>query len=129
MNMKNVNTTLKGLLPAAMVIALTGVSGVRAEISLNPETRHTSIPFRSGRKSGFWGIIPLIYNRGRDKVRVINFGRLAWFCRTTEKSGRQTFPIIFDGRCPGGLKGGMMLVFGSPDQARQQEAVRERSRD
>jgi len=81
-----------------------------AVISLNPETKHSTIPFRGGK--GYWGIIPLIFNLGHDNVRVINFGRLAWFCRAGERHGTQTFPIMFRG-----AKGGMMLVCGSPDQA------------
>jgi len=87
-----------------------------AVIAMNPKTEHkTDLGFRS--TGNFWQIVPLIYNRGRNNVRVISFGRLLWFC--TEKGvprkggkGRQTFPIVFDGR-KGGLKGGMMLVCGA----------------
>ena len=91
-----------------------------AEISLDPNTEHkTDIGFRSPRHPGFWKIVPLIYNRGHDNVRVIHLGKLFHFVRTDERHGEQTFPIVFDGRnerrtC--GVEGGMLVVAGSIEQ-------------
>jgi len=91
-----------------------------AEISLDPDTEHrTDIGFRSRRHPGFWKIVPLIYNRGHNNVRVIHLGKLLHFVRADERHGEQTFPIVFDGRndkrtC--GVEGGTLVVAGSIQQ-------------
>ena len=92
-----------------------------AEISLNPKTEHkTNIGFRSRRNPGYWQLVPLIYNRGRRNVRVIHLGTLVHSVWDKGKSGKQTFPIVFDGRndkrtC--GVEGGMLLVAGAATQS------------
>jgi len=92
-----------------------------AEISLNPDTEHKAdIGFRSPRHPGFWKMVPLIWNRGHDRVRVIHLGKLVHSVWQEEKRGKQTFPIVFDGRneqgtC--GLEGGLLLVKGSIGQS------------
>jgi len=88
-----------------------------AEISLNPDTEHTTdIGFRSFGIPGYWHTVPLIYNRGKDNFRVINFGALVYSDWRQEKHGKMTFPIVFDGRkddltC--GIEGGFLLSTGS----------------
>ncbi len=92
-----------------------------AEISLNPKTEHkTDIGFRP---TGSQQLIPLIYNHGRNNVRVIHLGTLVHSGRSdfdpATKPPKQTFPIVFDGRnkkrtC--GVNGGLLLVAGSAAQ-------------
>lgn len=92
-----------------------------AEISLNPETEHnTDIGFRSRRHPGYWKMVPLIYNHGHDNVRVIHLGTLVHSVWDEEHRGKQTFPVVFDGRndkrtC--GVEGGLLLVVGSVGQS------------
>jgi len=84
--------------------------GQGAEISLNPKTEHTSIsPGFRGRNGKLYPVIPLIYNHGRNNVRVIYLG--------TAVGG--SFPVLFDGRnekrtCA--IEGGLLLVTGSAEQ-------------
>jgi len=91
-----------------------------AEISLNPETEHKAdIGFRS-RRPGYWQIVPLVYNHGHHNVRVIHLGTLVHSVWQEEQRGKQTFPIVFDGRndkrtC--GVEGGLLLVAGSAAQS------------
>ncbi|MDP6543962.1 MAG: hypothetical protein QGH60_08205 [Phycisphaerae bacterium] len=106
--------------------AVTLIIGQGAEISLNPKTEHkTDVGFRSRNSPGYWQLVPLIYNRGHDNVRVIHLGTLVhsvWEHSVWEDGNRakQTFPIVFDGRnakrtC--GVKGGLLLVTGSTAQS------------
>lgn len=80
-----------------------------AEISLNPKTEHTSItPGFRGRNGKLYPHPALIYNHGRNNVRVMCFGTLVG-----------PGPIFFDGRnekrtC--GIEGGLLLVTGSANQ-------------
>ncbi|MHC4175922.1 MAG: hypothetical protein ACYSWU_00340 [Planctomycetota bacterium] len=89
-----------------------------AEISLNPRTEHkTDIGFRP---AGSWQLVPLIYNHGRDNVRVIHLGTLVHSVWQDRKPAKQTFPVVFDGRneqrtC--GVEGGLLLVAGSAAQS------------
>ena len=89
-----------------------------AEISLNPQTEHkTDIGFRP---AGSHQLVPLIYNHGRDNVRVIHLGTLVHSAWSDTKPPKQTFPIVFDGRnekrtC--GVEGGLLLVAGSAAQS------------
>ena len=89
-----------------------------AEISLNPQTEHkTDIGFRP---AGSHQLVPLIYNHGRNNVRVIHLGTLVHSTWPDAKPAKQTFPIVFDGRndqrtC--GVEGGMLLVAGSAAQS------------
>ena len=100
---------------------VTLIIGQGAEISLNPKTEHkTNIGFRSRRNPEYWQIVPLIYNRARSNVRVIHLGTLVHSVWDEGKSGKQTFPIVFDGRndkrtC--GVEGGMLLVAGAATQS------------
>jgi len=79
-----------------------------AEISLNGDTKHTSItPGFRGRNGKLYPHPALIYNKGRNNVRVMCFGTL-----------RGPGPIFFDGRnekrtC--GIEGGLVAAAGSPD--------------
>ena len=81
-----------------------------AEISLNPKTEHTSpTPGFRGRDGKFYPVKVLIYNHGRNNVRVMHFG--------TGVDG--SFPVMFDGRnekrtC--GIEGGLLLFAGSAKQ-------------
>lgn len=102
----------------------------RAAISVNPdETGHTYIGFRP---EGSWKRLCIIYNRGRNNVRVISFGTiLSWIKRPPKEQAwtrenrqgtpyRGTWPIFFDGRndkrtC--GIQGGMLLTTGTIDEA------------
>ncbi len=64
--------------------------------------------------------MPLIYNQGHDNVRVIELGLMVHSIWDKKIDGKQTFPIIFDGRneqktC--GIKGGMMLMAGVSSQS------------
>jgi len=89
-----------------------------AAILLNPATEHkTDIGFRP---AGSWHLVPLIYNRGHDHVRVIHLGTLVHSVWQDRKPAKQTFPIVFDGRneqrtC--GVEGGMLLVAGAAAQS------------
>ena len=89
-----------------------------AEISLNPQTEHkTDIGFRP---AGSHQLVPLIYNHGRDNVRVIHLGTLVHSAWSDTQPPKQTFPIVFDGRnekrtC--GVEGGLLLVAGSAAQS------------
>jgi len=91
-----------------------------AEVSLNPKTEHKAdIGFRSPRHPGYWTLVPLIYNHGHDNVRVIHLGTLVHSVWAGKDRGKQTFPIVFDGRnakrtC--GVQGGLLLVAGSAAQ-------------
>ncbi|MBL49957.1 MAG: hypothetical protein CMP28_13550 [Roseibacillus sp.] len=85
-----------------------------AILRLNPEGRHTTIDFRS-RNPGYWQILPMIYNKGHDDVRVLLFGTIEKWKVENEDNGKQTLPIMFDGRneqgtC--GLSGGLLMVTG-----------------
>jgi len=85
-----------------------------AVIKLNPDTKHTTIGFKA-RNPDYWAMVPMIYNRGHDHFRVMMFGTLVKSRWETKTNGKQTLPLMFDGRnekgdC--GLKGGMMLVTG-----------------
>jgi hypothetical protein len=97
---------------------VTLIIGQGAEISLNPKTEHkTDIGFRP---AGSWQLVPLIYNHGRDNVRVIHLGTLIHSVWQDTKPAKQTFPIVFDGRndkrtC--GVEGGLLLVAGSASQS------------
>jgi len=77
-----------------------------AEISLNPKTKHTSVtPGFRGRNGKLYPHPALIYNHGRNNVRVMCFGALVG-----------PGPIFFDGRnekrtC--GIQGGLVLATGS----------------
>ncbi len=85
-----------------------------AVFRLNVDTKHTTIDFKS-RNVGYWQMLPFIYNKGQDDVRVLMFGELVKWRRQGEKSGKQTIPMMFDGRNSKGdrgLSGGMMLVVG-----------------
>jgi len=62
----------------------------------------------------------LIYNHGHDNVRVIHLGTLVHSVWDEGHRGKQTFPIVFDGRndkrtC--GVEGGLLLLTGSAAQA------------
>ncbi len=85
-----------------------------AVLKLNPDTEHTTIGFKA-RNPDYWQMLPMIYNRGHDGFRVLVFGTLVKWRRETGTRGKQTLPLMFDGRnergdC--GLKGGMLLVTG-----------------
>jgi hypothetical protein len=85
-----------------------------AVLKLDPDTKHTTIDFKS-RNAGYWQMAPMIYNRGHDDVRLLIFGKLEKWKRESKTSGEQTLPLMFDGRnekgdC--GLSGGMLLVTG-----------------
>lgn len=87
-----------------------------AGTSLHPDERgHAFVPFRA---RGGWQLVPRTYNRGHDHVRVIVFGTPVWSWREEGGAGRQTLPVVFDGRnarhaC--GIEGGLLLVTGAPD--------------
>ena len=84
-----------------------------AVFKLNPDTKHSTISFKA-RNPDYWGMIPLIYNKGHSDVKVLMFGELVKYRWETKERGRQTMPIIFDGRNVNGdcgLSGGMMLVL------------------
>ena len=80
-----------------------------AKISLDPETEHTSIsPGFRGRNGQLYPHDALIYNHGRNNVRVMHFGTLTG-----------PGPVVFDGRndertCA--VEGGLLLVAGSAQQ-------------
>ena len=85
-----------------------------AVFKLNPDTKHSTISFKASNPD-YWGMIPFIYNKGHSNVEILMFGELVKYRWETKERGRQTMPIIFDGRntkgdC--GLSGGMMLVTG-----------------
>ncbi len=85
-----------------------------AVFKLNPDTKHSTISFKASNPD-YWGMIPFIYNKGHSNVEILMFGELVKYRLETKERGRQTMPIIFDGRntkgdC--GLSGGMMLVTG-----------------
>jgi hypothetical protein len=85
-----------------------------AVLKLNPDTHHTTIGFKA-RNPDYWAMLPMIYNKGHDNFRVLMFGTLVKSKWETKDNGKQTLPVMFDGRnekgnC--GLKGGMMLVTG-----------------
>lgn len=85
-----------------------------AVFRLNPDTKHSTISFKASNPD-YWGMIPFIYNKGHSDVRVLMFGELVKYRWETKERGRQTMPIIFDGRNTSGdcgLSGGMMLVTG-----------------
>ena len=63
-----------------------------AIFKLNPDTKHTTISFKA-RKPDYWGMIPLIYNKGHNDVQVLMFGTSVKYRWETEERGRQTFPI------------------------------------
>ena len=91
-----------------------------AKIELNATTSHTSIGFGSNRKPGYWQIVPLIYNEGHHDVEIILFGTLTHSLWDKKTSGKQTFPLIFDGRneekkC--GITGGRIVILGSSQQS------------
>ena len=86
-----------------------------AIFKLNPDTKHTTISFKAS-KPDYWGMIPLIYNKGHNDVQVLLFGTLVKYRWEKEERGRQTFPIMFDGRNDNGdcgIIGGTMLVTGT----------------
>ena len=86
----------------------------KAVLRLNPESRHTTIDFKS-RNAGYWQMLPMIYNKGHDNVRILMFGTLEKWKVENKSNGRQTLPIMFDGRNergPCGLSGGLMMVTG-----------------
>ena len=86
-----------------------------AVFKLNPDTKHSTISFKASNPD-YWGMIPLIYNKGHSDVKVLMFGELVKYRWETKERGRQTMPIIFDGRNVNGdcgLSGGMMLVTGT----------------
>ena len=85
-----------------------------AVLKLNPDTKHTSIGFKS-RNVVYWQMVPMIYNKGHDNFRVLMFGVIEKWKVQTKASGKQTMPLMFDGRNENGdcgLEGGMMLVTG-----------------
>jgi len=85
-----------------------------AVFKLNPDTKHSTISFKASNPD-YWGMIPFIYNKGHSDVRILMFGELVKYRWETKERGRQTMPIIFDGRNANGdcgLSGGMMLVTG-----------------
>jgi hypothetical protein len=62
----------------------------------------------------------LIYNHGRDNVRMIHLGTLVHSVWSDPKPLKQTFPIVFDGKnekrtC--GVEGRLLLVGGSAAQS------------
>ena len=86
-----------------------------AVFKLNPKTKHTTLSFKAS-KPDYWGMIPLIYNKGHNDVQVLMFGTSVKYRWETEARGRQTFPIMFDGRNDNGkcgIRGGTMLVTGT----------------
>ena len=92
----------------------------RAEIELREGTQHDSISFGSNRSPGYWQIVPLIYNQRHDNVNIFVFGKLVHSIWDNKTSGKQTFPIIFDGRNPSeacGIRGGKLLVTGTSTQS------------
>ena len=85
-----------------------------AVLKLNPDTEHTTIGFKA-RNPDYWAMLPMIYNKGHDNFRVLMFGTLVKSKWENKTNGKQTLPLMYDGRnergdC--GLKGGMMLVTG-----------------
>ena len=85
-----------------------------ATLRLNPESTHSTIDFKS-RNAGYWQMLPMIYNKGHDNVRILMFGTLEKWKTENRDNGKQTLPIMFDGRnkkgiC--GLSGGVMMVTG-----------------
>ncbi len=85
-----------------------------ATLRLNPESTHTTIDFKS-RNAGYWQMLPMIYNKGHDDVQILMFGTLEKWKIESKDNGKQTLPIMFDGRnekgnC--GLSGGVMMVTG-----------------
>ena len=85
-----------------------------ATLRLDPGGRHTTIDFKS-RNAGYWQMLPMIYNMGHDNVRVLLFGTLEKWKVEKKENGKQTLPIMFDGRndrgtC--GLSGGLLMVTG-----------------
>ena len=86
-----------------------------AVFKLNPKTKHTTLSFKAS-KPDYWGMVPLIYNKGHNDVQVLMFGTSVKYRWETEARGRQTFPIMFDGRNDNGkcgIRGGTMLVTGT----------------
>ncbi len=82
-----------------------------ADILLNPKTKHTSItPGFRGRNGKLYPVTSVIYNRGRNNVRVMCFG----------KAMGGTFPVMFDGRNEKrtlGLQGGVLVLAGSANNS------------
>lgn len=119
--MKNVKTTvlLEGehLVSDRLDVPRDGVTLIvdkGAVLKLNPDTKHSSIDFKS-RNAGYWQMVPMIYNKGHDDFRVLIFGTLEKFKWETKEKGKQTLPVMYDGRnekgdC--GLSGGMMVMTG-----------------
>jgi len=93
---------------------ITLIIGQGAEISLNPDTEHKAdIGFKSRRHPNYWQIVPLVWNRGHDNVRVIHLGTMVRSVWDWGDHGKQTSTIVFDGRnekrtC--GVEGGLLLV-------------------
>ena len=86
-----------------------------AIFKLNPDTKHSTISFKA-RNPDYWGMIPFIYNKGHSNVNVLIFGELVKYRWETEERGRQTLPVMYDGRNVNGdcgLSGGTMLVTGT----------------
>ena len=117
----NINTIVLGgeyILNDRVDVPRAGVNLIvdnEAIFKLNPETKHTTISFKAS-KPDYWGMIPLIYNKGHNDVQVLMFGTLVKYRWETEDRGRQTFPIMFDGRNDNGdcgIIGGTMLVTGT----------------
>ncbi len=85
-----------------------------AVLRLNPDSPHTSISFKAS-KPDYWQMVPMLYNKGHDNVRLLVFGKLEKYKWETKERGKQTLPLMFDGRnekgdC--GLSGGMLVVTG-----------------
>ena len=90
-----------------------------ASIKLREDTPHTAISFGSLRNSGYWQIVPLIYNQAHDKMRAIELGLIVHSIWDRKTSGKQTFPIIFDGsnkQRTYEINGGMRLAAGASSQ-------------
>lgn len=86
-----------------------------AVFKLNPDTKHSTISFKA-RNPDYWGMIPFIYNKGHSNVNILMFGELVKYRWETEERGRQTLPVMYDGRNVNGdcgLSGGTMLVTGT----------------
>lgn len=119
--MKNVKTTvlLEGehLVSDRIDVPREGVTLIvskGAVLKLNPDTKHSWIDFKS-RNAGYWQMVPMIYNKGHDDFRALVFGTLEKFKWETKKKGKQTLPLMYDGRnekgdC--GLSGGMLVMTG-----------------
>lgn len=107
-----------------------------SELALNPDTTaHTYIGFRP---DGSWKRLCMIYNKGRNNVRVISLGTIgswtvqppkeeAWSRRNRKGTPyRGTWPIFFDGRndertC--GIQGGFLLTAGTMGGTHEHGAI------